>query len=286
VRIALLAACLVSLVLAATASAATPEPRVTPGSTYLALGDSVSFGYLESQVVPSPDYTDASNFRGFPEHASRALRLRLANASCPGETSSSLIDADAPSNGCENAPGSPNAGYRTVYPLHVKYSGSQLAYAVRFLKRNPRTRLVTLMIGANDLFRCQATTSDGCASEFPATLERVKRNVRRIMSDIRRKARYRGQIVLVRYFSPDYNSAFFTGAVQALNKTAHDAAKPYRVRVADGFGEWRRASERSGDNPCTAGLLTQLGEPGRCGVHPSWSGQSLLSQALIRAIKR
>src|SRR5919107_2423021 len=84
--------CLAALLLAATASAAKPEPKVTPGSTYLALGDSVSFGYQEPQVVPAPDYAKASNFLGWPEHAARALRLKLVNASCPGETSGSLID--------------------------------------------------------------------------------------------------------------------------------------------------------------------------------------------------
>ena len=279
--------CLASLLaVTATASAAKREPPVKRGSTYLALGDSVSFGYLEPQVVPAPDYTKASNFRGWPEHAARSLRLKLANAACPGETSDSLIDPKAPSNGCESSPGNPDLGYRKAYPLHVKYSGSQLAYAVKFLRGHPKTRLVTLMIGANDLFLCQETTSDACASEFAPTLKRIAANVRKIMFSIRGKARYRGQIVLMRYYSTDYNSAFLTGAVQALNKTAYDAAKPYRVRVADGFGEWRSASSRSNNDPCTAGLLTQLGEPGKCGVHPSWAGQGLLAQALTRAITR
>jgi lysophospholipase L1-like esterase len=285
-RVALALACLLSLLLSTGSSAAKREPPVTRGSNYLALGDSVSFGYLESTVVPNPDYSKASNFRGFPEHTARALRLKLANASCPGETSGSLIDAEAKSNGCENFDGNPAVGYRTNYPLHVKYSGSQLSYAVKYLRTHPKTRLVTLMIGANDLFLCQETTSDGCASEFAPTLKKIGANVRKIMFAIRGKGRYRGQIALMRYYSTDYGSDFGNGASQALNKAAYDAAKPYRVRVADGFGEWRRASERSGNNPCTAGLLTQLGEPGKCGVHPSWSGQGLLAQALARAITR
>lgn len=33
---------------------------IVPGSQYLALGDSVAFGYVESQVVPAPDYTKIS----------------------------------------------------------------------------------------------------------------------------------------------------------------------------------------------------------------------------------
>src|SRR5579884_2724368 len=33
---------------------------VVPGSRYLALGDSVTFGYEEPQVVPAPDYARAA----------------------------------------------------------------------------------------------------------------------------------------------------------------------------------------------------------------------------------
>jgi lysophospholipase L1-like esterase len=284
---AVLVCCMAATLPATSAEAAKKrEPPVTPGSTYLALGDSVSFGYQEPQVVPAPDYSKPAGFRGWPEHAARALHLKLVNASCPGETSASLIDASAPSNGCESAPGNPNLGYRKAYPLHVRYSGSQLAFAVSYLRKHPNTRLVSLMIGANDLFLCQETTRDGCASGLPATLKTVGANVRRIVSGIRGKARYRGQIVLMRYYAPDYRSAFLTGGSQLLNKTAYDAAKPYRVHVADGFGQWRAASAKSGDDPCTAGLLTQLGQPGTCGVHPSWAGQGLLALALARAVKR
>ena len=259
---------------------------MTPGSTYLALGDSVSFGFQAPGVVPAPDYTRASNFRGWPEHAARAQRLKLVNASCPGESSASLIDPDAPNYGCTNLPDRPTTGYRRAFPLHTKYSGSQLSFAVSFLRRHPRTRLVTLMVGANDLFRCQATTDNGCTSpaEQDAVFGQIRANVRKIVSSLRRKAGYRGQIVLMRYYAPDYNSDFLVGAMLRTNRTVYAAAKPYRVRVADGFGEWRRASANSGDNPCTAGLLAQLGEPGNCDVHPSWAGQALLAQALARAI--
>jgi lysophospholipase L1-like esterase len=246
----------------------------------------VSFGYQESQVVPAPDYTKAANFLGWPDHAARALRLKVVNASCPGETSDSLIDPSRPSNGCENGPGSPNAGYRTAFPLHVKYSGSQLGFAIRYLKKHPNTRLVSLMIGANDFFRCQETTGDGCASEQIATAQNLQRNVRTILSGIRRKARYRGQIALMRYYAIDYGNQASAAQSQALNQIVFDAAKRFHVHVADGFGEWRDATRNSGDNSCTAGLLTQLGQPGKCGVHPSWSGQGLLAQALERAIRR
>jgi hypothetical protein len=55
--------------------------------------------------------------------------------------------------------------------------------------------------------------------------------------------------------------------------------------VADGFGAFALADSHSGANPCTARLLTQLGKPGVCGIHPSYSGQSLLAEAVEQVIR-
>jgi lysophospholipase L1-like esterase len=261
--------------LASTAAAAEP---VRPGSTYLALGDSVTFGYQEAQVVPPPRYHDASSFVAYPQLVGRALRLRVVNPACPGETSASLIDASAPSNGCENV-------YRRAYPLHVRYRGSQLGFAVRYLRRHRDVRLVSLMIGANDLYLCQKTTSDGCATELAPTLRRIGRNARRIVSALRGRGRYRGQLVIVAYYAPDYTSAFYVAVIRALNRTVRDAARPFGIAVADGFGRWRAAARHSAGNSCTAGLLTQLGAPGTCGVHPSYAGHGLLALAVADALQ-
>src|SRR5689334_1553471 len=65
----------------------TTHSPVTRGSTYLALGDSVTFGFEEPQVVPKPDYSNASSFLGYPELLGAELHINVANAACPGETS-------------------------------------------------------------------------------------------------------------------------------------------------------------------------------------------------------
>lgn len=265
------------------AAAAAPKP-VKPGSTYLALGDSVTFGYQEPTVVPAPNYARASNFPGYPEQLGAELRLKVVNAACPGETSASLINASAQSNGCENAPAGGTA-YRARFPLHVRYKGSQLAFAVKFLRKHPDTRLVSLMIGANDYFLCQRTTTDGCASELNATVAKITANARHILSAIRRKAHYRGQLAIVDYYSLDYASPGVSALSASFNRAMHKAARPYHVLAADGFGILRTAAAHSGGSTCDAGLLTQLGTPGTCGVHPSYAGQALLAQALLKAIR-
>jgi lysophospholipase L1-like esterase len=265
----------------------TPHTAITKGSGYLALGDSVTFGYQEQQVVPAPNYADASSFIAYPEMLGKELHLTVANAACSGETSSSLIDATAQSNGCENSPGG-GPGYRSHFPLHVNYSGSQLAYAVGYLKRHKNVRLVSLMIGANDFFVCQETTSDHCNSliEQSGVIATLEKNVATILTAIRKHAKYNGQIVIVNYYALNYGDKTAAGQSALLNQSIDNAARPFHVEVADGFGELGAAALHSGGNSCTAGLLTQLsGASTPCGIHPSYAGQALLAQAVENAIR-
>lgn len=267
------------------AVAAGGSAPVTPGSRYLALGDSVVFGYQEPQVMPAPNYHNPASLLGYPELLGAALHLKVVNAACPGETSASLINNKARSFACENSPSGPSGAYRVHYPLHVKYKGSQLAYAVSYLRAHRDVRLVSLMIGANDLFLCQNTTRDACTgkAELQGVFAKVARNIRTILSAIRNRARYSGQIVVVNYYSLNYASAFITNLIIAGNKSGDAAAKPFHVEVADGFAQLRAASRHFAGNPCTAGLLNVTGQ-GKCGVHPSYAGQTLLAQAVEKAV--
>jgi lysophospholipase L1-like esterase len=262
------------------AATLTPSTAVIRGSGYVAIGDSVTFGYQEASVSPAPDYHRPGSFRGYPEQLGTELHLKVANFACPGETAVSLVDATAPSNGCENA-------YRRAYPLHERYRGSQLQAAVSYLRHHPTVRLVSLMIGANDLFRCQNVTADHCSSpaEQKATLTAVSRSVHRILSDVRKRAHYGGQIVVLNYYSLNYSLAPINGIIHALNQAQAKGASAFHVRSADAYGEWRVASARFGRQPCLAGLLTQLGSYGKCGVHPSYAGQALLAKAVATATR-
>ncbi len=259
----------------------TPTSPLTRGSTYLALGDSVTFGYQESTTRPAPDYFNASTFVGYPEMIAKQLHVTVANPACPGETSGSLISVSIPSNGCEN-------GYRKIYPLHVRYRGSQLSYAVSFLRSHPGVRLVSLMIGANDAFLCEEHTADHCASpsERQATARQISGNVRRILQTIRVNARYRGQLAILNYYSTDYSSPSSNAGTLLIDQALDSAAKPFHVEYASGYNEFQAASVKYADKPCLAGLITQLnGVTGDCGVHPTYAGQALLAAALLKAIR-
>jgi len=201
-----------------TLAASSSVKPVVAGAPYLALGDSIVFGYRESNNNPAPDYSNAANFKGYPEDIAAALGLDLTNASCPGETTSSMIDKNAASNGCENSYDASSGqqvpvGYRKAYPLHTSYKGSQLSFAEHFLKQHPGTRLVTLTIGANDGFLCQKQTSDGCISEFGDLQTKLKKNLQTIFKGIRGTG-YKGRAGLyeVMALSPELRRMILRGA--------------------------------------------------------------------------
>ena len=122
------------------------------------------------------------------------------------------------------------------------------------------------MIGANDFFVCEETTADQCSSltEQAGVLAAVGKNVKTILSAIRNKAHYGGQIAIVNYYWLDYSSQTQDGQSALLDATQDTAAKPFHVVVADGFGQLEAGSAHSGGNTCTAGLITQL-STGGCG---------------------
>jgi lysophospholipase L1-like esterase len=264
---------------------------VIAGSRYLALGDSIPFGFRESNSIPAPDYTKTKTFVGFPEDVAKNLGLKVANAACPGETTVSFLNTSGQSNGCENTYPAGGPAFRANFPLHVKYKNahqSQLAFAQAYLKAHPNTRLVTLMLGANDGFLCQKQTSDGCFSEIGTVQKKLTKNLTKIFKALRKGSGYAGQIVLVNYFSLNYSNPTDNLESQALNTAENEAAGKFGVRVADGYKTFKKATKQTHGDVCKAQLLTALSgaDAGTCGVHPSVAGQALLAQTVEQAIKK
>lgn len=285
--LALAAAVFVAALIAAIGARGTSADPVNgsdANGTYLALGDSVAFGYVPSNAVPAPNYHDAHSFVGYPEYLAQQLNERVSNASCPGETTASLLVAGAQSNGCENSPGSP-VGYATLYPLHVQYQGTQMAYALHYLAAHTHTRLITIDIGANDVFLCQETTADHCTSgaELAGVANEIATNLGTIFHDLRVVADYRGPIVALTYYSLSYSDPARVAGAQFLDSVIAGVTTASGGIVADGFAAFQAPSLAFGGDPCAAGLLIKLPD-GTCNIHPSPAGQRLLAAAIAKAI--
>ena len=252
---------------------AVPAHASTPGD-YLALGDSLPFGYN-----PTLNFTNAAAFVGYPEEVAQTLGLTDTNASCPGESSGSFIVRSLPDNGC--------GLYRGLFPLHVSYSGDQMTDALAFLHAHPATKLVTLSVGANDVFLlqhyCATLSSAACFNDnLRAVVTQAATNVAWILRQI--KGAYAGRIVLVTYYAREYSDPTDVLVTTALDGYLASVASYLGVVVADGFAAFRPAALAAGGSACKAGLLiVTTASPLACDAHPSPAGRHLLAQAVVAA---
>ncbi len=260
---------------------ATPTAARGDDSAYLALGDSVAFGYN-----PLVDPHDAANFTGYPSAVATALDLRLTNAACPGEASGGFIALTGVDNVCRP--------YRAAFPLHVAYTTAQLDFAVAFLRGHPHTALVSIDIGANDLFVLQkgctaahpgdpAAIQRCIATGLPAVLDTLTANLATIYGRIRNEGHYRGDLVALTYYATDYRDAAGVATISAANQVVARVTRRYDGAIADGFGAFQRVAAHAGGDSCAAGLLIRL-SANTCDIHPSPSGRTVLARAILRAL--
>ena len=242
------------------------------GRPYLALGDSVSFGFITNAGF---EYVNPENFIGFPDYVGQTLKLHTSNAACPGETSGSFLSSTAPDDGCRF--------YRSQVPLHVSYTSTQLDFAVFFLKSHPKTRVVSIGLGANDvlLLRTQCADDPTCiALELPKVLFTVETNLVTILSNLR-AAGFKGIIVVVNYYSVDYSDTNETVITAALNQTLAAASAQAGSVVADVFTAFQSAAGPAGGHTCNVGLLNASPQNQfACDIHPSQSGQKLIARTV------
>jgi lysophospholipase L1-like esterase len=242
------------------------------GRPYLALGDSISFGFITDAGF---EYVNPENFVSFPDYVGQSLNLPISNAACPGETSGSFLSPVAPDDGCRF--------YRSQVPLHVAYTSTQLDFAVSFLKLHPETKLVSVGLGANDvlLLRTQCANDPTCiALELPQVLAAVETNLVTIFSDLR-AAGFKGIIVVVNYYSVDYSDVNETAITSALNQALAAASAQAGLPVADAFSSFQAVAASAGGHTCKVGLLNASPQNQfACDIHPSQSGQKLIARTV------
>jgi lysophospholipase L1-like esterase len=257
-----------SLILAQNPNNAVQDTR------YLALGDSIPFGY--NPTVP----VNLNNYHGYPEFVSFAIHEKLANASCFGETSGSFLSPTAPDFGCRQ-------WKQEGRPLFVSYSGTQMDYAINYLLNNPNPEFVTINIGGNDLALLQVNCNFDVTCELaglPAVLAAYGQNMLTIFTNLRGQAKYQGPIVLLTYYAFNYTDPVQVGAFTELNGIASGIATSFGGKIADGYTAFEIASIPYGGDTCKAGLLVQLSN-GTCDTHPSRAGQLLLAATVLEASK-
>jgi lysophospholipase L1-like esterase len=218
------------------------------GSTYLALGDSLAYGYHQAQFqeeLKEKGFVEPANFNdGYVNDFGAALRLlnpklKIVNDGCPGETTETMIKGSGV--GPEYCAGGPTG---TPFPkafLHHSYPGTQLEDALAIAKE-PGVGTITLDIGANDILQflghtCGFPATFTCSPEqIEAEIGHVVANVGYILAQLRAAAP-KAKIIFVSQYNP-YPTVLKpegTGdaTVEALNGALKSVASTYGVSFAN-----------------------------------------------------
>ncbi|HEX4116064.1 MAG TPA: SGNH/GDSL hydrolase family protein [Solirubrobacteraceae bacterium] len=204
-----------------------------PQASYLALGDSLAFGYSQAKFEKLfPNENPAEYDTGYVDDFARLLKLgnpklQVINDGCPGETTESFIKGP-----CE---------YQLAYPLHHPYVGgptsSQLSDALAYLQANPNTNPITLDIGANDALGVIEHTCEKkveCViKEAPALFAHIAANLGLILGDLRGADPHATIIVLGLYNPFGEKLAGGDALTAQLNEVMSKVAEAVGARFAD-----------------------------------------------------
>ena len=80
-------------------STATTLLAASSGPQYLALGDSLPFGFITQAGF---EYINPDNFVGFPNYVGGATKVNTNDATWPGESTGSFLASAVPDNGCRS----------------------------------------------------------------------------------------------------------------------------------------------------------------------------------------
>jgi lysophospholipase L1-like esterase len=235
IQLRLLALCATAAAAGALALALAPTASAAQvGNTYLALGDSLAYGYHAAQFQEEfPNVKPETFEEGYVNDFYNLVKLfnpnvKLINDGCPGEGTETMIHGSGVHGYCggEDAPPFPD------FWLHHPYSTyTQLEDALAILHENPNVSPITLDIGANDLLhfiaaKCGFPAANTCTeAQFLGEFQHIGENVAYILGQLRAAAPH-AQMVLVGLYNPypDFPSEGSDKLTAGLNKALEAAA--------------------------------------------------------------
>ena len=173
----------------------------------------------------------------------------------------------------------------------MDYSTSQLDFADGFLQSHPKTLVVSIDIGSNDLFvlieGCGGQANVNCIlAGLPGMLATLSTNLDTIYGHIRNLDGYHHKLVALTYYSLNYSDPVGTSVISQVNQVVAGRTLAWGGIVADGFAAFAAASTTYNGDTCAAGLRIVLSSsPLTCDIHPSPAGRDLLAQAIVKALR-
>ena len=261
------------------ASSQSPPPVFDPPqSYYLALGDSIAYGYQASKfragLPPSGYNTGYVDIFGARLGEIRP-GITTINYSCPGESTESFVNG-----GC--------IWTEAGLALHDAWSGSQLHAALGFLRRHPgQVSPITLTLAGNDLPKLLGPcTFNGqldlaCVQHrAPAFIAELGQRTSAILDQLR-SAAPSAEIIVTGVYDPYLDAlAFADPLYQATNVSLAQAAEANRARFADPFPLFNPQGDPAAEVRaiCTLTLLCVESDS-----HPSDAGYRALAGLVFDA---
>jgi lysophospholipase L1-like esterase len=269
VRVTVLAAIVVFVTLPAASQGEKFNP---PKLYYLALGDSITYGYQASKaragLPPSAFNT------GYVDVFGARVReiqpgLTTVNYGCLGETTYTFIHG-------------PCVGQTLGIPLHDFFSGTQLDAAVAFLRAHPGdVSPITLNLWGNDvgLFAAACASDLACVSNgAPNLIAQIKANLITILTRLREAAPSAEIIVTGSWDSFLDLLDFADPLFQLLNAEMSSATTAARARFVDPFPVFNPQGDLAVEiqTMCTLTLLCTENDS-----HPSDAGYRVLGDLVF-----
>jgi len=259
----LLFTCTPAIVAFAKAASSHSPSLVGPKAYYLALGDSLAFGY-QPNVDWNHGYVD-DFFTDLQSHGTTTV----TNMGCPGETSNTFI----------------NGGCPGILLHKYLYFSSQLAAAVSYLRSHAgKVSPVTLDIGVNDLQPdVNTSTCTMNVRQFNADLKTLDTNLTNtILPQLRAaltvKGKVTGDLLMMNYYDADQNTCPNTVSyMQKINQhlTADVAGFGMMVDVFSAFG----GAKVPNKNICAYTWMCSIFTD----VHAMRQGYSVIASALEKS---
>jgi lysophospholipase L1-like esterase len=256
-------------VLATPSMAAAEAPKFNPPKTYyLALGDSIAYGYQASKRLAGlpPSGFDTGYVDVFTERL-RAIQplIKGVNYSCVGESTRTFLTG-------------PCLGNTLGIPLHDNWSGTQLEAALAFLAAHSgEVSPITITLWGNDA----RELSESCGGDWscifegaPAAITQAATNLDTILGQLRTAAP-QAEIIVTGPWNissgafPETDPLFIQ-----FNEALKQAAAENRVRFADLFPIFNPQGDIEAETVaiCTLTLLCSEGD-----IHPSDTGYRVVA---------
>lgn len=263
----LYAAAACALAVLAAASAGGPPPVYQPPqSYYLALGDSMAYGFQPNKAKPGARPSDFDS--GFVDVFAARLRklspkIRVVNYGCPGESTVTFARGGCP-------------GRADGIELHDPFRGPQLKAAVSFLRAHRgQVSPITLTLWGADLapLSAKGNAAPKAIASFASRFDAILRQLR--------AAAPTAEIIVTGAWNPEADRLRQTMPLYRTVGTAiSQAAARSRARVANMFAALNGSGNLQAQKARLCGLTfyCSMGDP-----HPTDAGYRAMAEAFVAA---